>query len=218
MSPADGEFIEHGSLLFSGSLRASPDFTEGKQDNCHDMTPQIVQRDGRMLLRAIHVDCGSENDDGVRGRDDRGYISRNTADATASETDFEGGTGGDRKGEGGRGGGGECDEGLSLDWKLPLGSFDSMPGGGSDFSNEEEASLLEDLDINNGLGEDYEGPDNMELQQAILSSIIDSEEDPRSGSKHGTGDASTTMLRLRELVVSRNWTFSVLFYSALGLT
>ena len=148
-------------------------------------------------LNVVFLD--DENDDG-RGRDDRGSVSKDTGDATAGETDFEGG--GDRKGEGGRGDGrGECDEGMSLDWKLPLGSFDSMPGAGSDFSNEEEASLLEDLDINNGLGDDYEGPDNMELQQAILSSIIDSEESPRSGLKHGS-DASSTMLRLRELVVS----------------
>ena len=212
MSPSDGEFMEHGSLLFSGSLSASPDFTEGKQDNCHDMTPQIVQRDGRILLRASNFDFGSENDEGVRGREDRGNASKDTSDARAGEVDFEGGTGGDRKGEGGGrggagGGGGEGDEGTSLDWKLPLGSFDSIPGAGSDFSNEEDGPLLEDVDINNGLGEDYDGPDNMEMQQAILSSIADSEGgDPRSASRHGSGDARATMLRLRELVVSCNLT------------
>jgi hypothetical protein len=116
------------------------------------------------------------------------------------------GDSGDRgqRGGGGGGGGGGAEDSENAGFKIPLNtsSFDSMLGGGSDHSNSnEDIQSLVDIDCNNDTSDDLEGPDNVELQQAILRSIIDSGDDPRSGSHYRTEDAYVSLPRLKSILV-----------------
>ena len=109
------------------------------------------------------------------------------------------------------GGGGGGDDSENAGFKIPLNtrSFDSLLGGGSDHSNSisnEDIQSLVDIDCDTDMGDDLEGPENVELQQAILRSIIDSGDDPRSGSHYRTEDAYVSLHRLKAILVCGSWT------------
>jgi hypothetical protein len=238
MSPVEGIF-EGDHFYLEDSLRASLDYSvkssEGKRDRdySHDTTPQIVQREGRVLRESLEVEnegdeLGEKEDERVTDREkeaqgrgqrdytgDAGMKGLGIAGIEKKRTDsvegmVVGGESSDRGGErGGAGavggaGGGRGEDSENAGFKIPLNtsSFDSLLGGGSDHSNSnEDVQSLVDIDCNNDMGDDFEGPDNVELQQAILRSIIDSVDDPRSGSHYRAEDAYVSLPRLKAILV-----------------
>ena len=154
------------------SLLASPDsstingvYGDDRRECTNDLTPQLVQRDGRMNRGALN-NTGSTDD--LHNRLEQDGDSANDSDDSASAA-----------------------ESKSL---LGLGSFDGMLDG-SDFSyedrdsddrddldNGQEAGSVygENTDGNESVGEesddgDGDGDDDMELQRAILRSIGESD-------------------------------------------
>jgi hypothetical protein len=223
VTPMEGVYGYTENSSFDVSLRASPDMSmmgvEGRKDYSYDCTPQIVQREGRILRS--HT-SGSENTEVgglVLGPDlGLGFVER---DSDGEKGVGVGGVGGVIAGErsidgGGVGGvrrkkedtGKDDEEGQITPWKpilrstsfdsIQQDSDDSMCDDDDDFDN--DSFLEEDMDLDPDMEFDFHN--NMGLQQAILSSIADSGDDPSSQSKVFIMGLGVTLSRLRCMVVS----------------
>ena len=116
--------------------------------------------------------------------------------------------GGKRRKDDGKDTGKDSEDGTIIPWKpiLPSTSFDSFHSRDSDGSMSDE-----DFDDDSFLGDvadldpdmEFDFYNNMGLQQAILSSIVDSGDDPSSQSKVFIMGFGVTLSRLRCLVVSK---------------
>ena len=205
VTPMEGVYGYNENSSFDVSLRASPDMSmmglEGKKDYSYDCTPQIVQREGRILRS--HT-SGSENTEigGLVLGPDLGFADRDV------DVDRGGGGGGKRRKDDGKDTGKDSEDGTIIPWKpiLPSTSFDSFHSRDSDGSMSDE-----DFDDDSFLGDvadldpdmEFDFYNNMGLQQAILSSIVDSGDDPSSQSKVFIMGFGVTLSRLRCLVVSK---------------
>lgn len=222
VTPMEGVYGYTENSSFDVSLRASPDMSmmgvEGKRDYSYDSTPQIVQREGRILRS--HT-SGSENTEvgglvlgpelglGFVERDSDGEKGVGLGDiirVIGSERSIDGeGVGGLRRKKEDTGKDGE--EGQITPWKpiLPSTSFDSIHRDSDDsmcddddFDN--DSILEDDTDLDPDMEFDFHN--KMGLQQAILSSIADSGDDPNSQSKVFIMGLGVTLSRLRCMVVS----------------
>ena len=221
VTPMEGVYGYTENSSFDVSLRASPDMSmmgmEGRKDYSYDCTPQIVQREGRILRS--HT-SGSENTEVgglVLGPDlGLGFVERDSdgekgvgggGGVMGSERSIDGGgVGGVRRKKDDTGKDGE--EGQNTPWKpilrstsfdsIQQDSDDSMCDDDDDFDN--DSILEEDTDLDPDMEFDFHN--NMGLQQAILSSIADSGDDPNSQSKVFIMGLGVTLSRLRCMVVS----------------
>lgn len=221
VTPMEGVYGYTENSSFDVSLRASPDMSmmgmEGRKDYSYDCTPQIVQREGRILRS--HT-SGSENTEVgglVLGPDlGLGFVERDSdgekgvgggGGVMGSERSIDGGgVGGVRRKKDDTGKDGE--EGQNTPWKpilrstsfdsIQQDSDDSMCDDDDDFDN--DSFLEEDTDLDPDMEFDFHN--NMGLQQAILSSIADSGDDPNSQSKVFIMGLGVTLSRLRCMVVS----------------
>ena len=212
VTPMEGVYAYNENSSFDVSLRASPDMSmmglEGKKDYSYDCTPQIVQREGRILRS--HT-SGSENTEigGLVLGPDLGFADRDVD----VDRGGGGGGGGRRRKDDGKDTAKESEDGQTIPWKpiLPSTSFDSFhsrdsDGSMSDEDFDDDSFLEEGADLDPDMEFDFYN--NMGLQQAILSSIVDTGDDPSSQSKVFIMGFGVTLSRLRCLVVSKVYRMS----------
>ena len=209
VTPMEGVYGYNENSSFDVSLRASPDMSmmglEGKKDYSYDCTPQIVQREGRILRS--HT-SGSENTEigGLVLGPDLGFADRDIDVDRGGAEGGVGGGGGRKRKDDGREIGKDSEDGQIIPWKpiLPSTSFDSFnrdsDGSMSDEDFDDDSFLEDGTDLDPDMEFDFYN--NMGLQQAILSSIVDTGDDPSSQSKVFVMGFGVTLSRLRCLVVS----------------